>query len=162
MTKKWSTAGGWLYHLTRLTLALVFIYAGAAKLADPQAFARVISEYGLAPEALLIPAAVGLPLLEILGGAGLLLEMRGSLALVAGLTAMFIGVLWFGVLRELNVDCGCFSAKEAAGRDALLHALYRDLFMLAGAAYLHAWRRAGAWAPPRRGIMGIIIAKVRS
>jgi len=49
----WETALTWLYHVLRLGLAGIFIYAGFIKLLDPRAFAHVIAQYDLIPEALL-------------------------------------------------------------------------------------------------------------
>lgn len=137
----------WPYLAVRLVLAGVFLYAGAAKLADPGSFARLIGRYGLLPEGLLPAAAFGLPGLELAAGLALALDLRGALALVAGMLAGFMAVLWFGVLRGLSVDCGCFSAAEAAEHGALFAAMVRDGFMLAGAAYLYLWRALS----PRRG-----------
>lgn len=134
--------GGWCYLALRLALAAVFIYAGAVKLMDPKAFALVISRYGLAPDFLLAPVALGLPALEVLAGLGLILEVRGSLTAITAMLLMFAVVLWFGVLQGLSIDCGCFSAEEQAGHAGLRQALSRDLAMLAVAAYLyfHRWR----------------------
>lgn len=136
------TPAGWVYLALRLALGVVFVYAGAVKLMDPKAFAITISRYGLAPDFLLAPAAIGLPALEVLAGLGLILEVRASLSLITAMLLMFATVLWFGVLQGLSIDCGCFSAEEQAGHDDLRTALQRDLMMLAAAAYLyfHRWR----------------------
>lgn len=130
----------WPYLLPRLGLGLVFVWAGAVKLLDIQAFGVVLARYSLLPEALLLPAAVGLPLLEVVAGLGLMAGVRGSLGLVSGMLALFAGVLWFGVLQGLEIDCGCFSPGELASHDGLRQALYRDLAMLAVAAHLYLWR----------------------
>lgn len=124
----------------RLALGLVFVYAGVVKLLDVQAFARVISQYNLVPEAWLTVAALGLPALEVLAGLGLLLEVRGSLSAVTCLLLLFAGVLWFGVLQGLQIDCGCFSPAELAEQTGLRQGLYRDLLLLAAALYLYLWR----------------------
>ena len=55
----------WLYHVLRLGLAGIFIYAGLIKLLDPRAFAHAIAQYDMIPEALLPLVAVGLPVLEL-------------------------------------------------------------------------------------------------
>jgi uncharacterized membrane protein YphA (DoxX/SURF4 family) len=146
-------AWAWLYLGLRLGLGLVFAYAGAAKLLDIKAFGVIIARYGLVPEPLLLPAALGLPALEVLAGLGLALDLRGSLGAVTAMLAMFCGVLWFGILRGLEIDCGCFSAGELAQQDSLRQALHRDLAMLAAAAYLYSWRwfRGARWAGPGRG-----------
>jgi len=149
---------GWLYLVLRLGLGLVFIYAGAVKLMEPRAFALVLSQYGLVPSALLAPVALGLPALEVLAGLGLCLDLRGSLGIITGMLLVFMVVLWFGVLRGLEIDCGCFSAEEQAGHEGLRAALRRDFYMLAAAVYLyiHRWlsrtRREGG-GPLRSSIM---------
>ncbi|MBU2490287.1 MAG: DoxX family protein [Proteobacteria bacterium] len=135
----------WAYHLVRLALALVFVVAGAAKISDPKAFAVLISHYGLVPDFLLAPAAVGLPLAEILLGLGLAGDIKGSLAGVSALIVLFLFVLWFGILKGLDVDCGCFSTRELAEHAGLRAALYRDFGFAAMAAFLYgcrfAWRK---------------------
>ncbi len=140
---KTEVAWAWLYHLLRWGLAGVFIYAGALKLADPGGFAEIVARYGLVPQALVPWVALGLPALEVLAGLGLILEFRGSLSSITAMLLIFALVLWFGVLRDLDIDCGCFSRNEVAEHHGLRQALYRDLIMLAGAAYLYWWRWRG-------------------
>lgn len=130
----------WPYHLVRLALALVFIYAGAVKLMDVNAFAVVIGRYGMVPQSWLGPVALGLPALELLAGLGLAWDVRGSLSAVSAMLVLFALVLWFGALQGLDIDCGCFSGAELAEHDSLRQALYRDLLMLAGAVFLYWWR----------------------
>ncbi|MEW5913019.1 MAG: MauE/DoxX family redox-associated membrane protein [Thermodesulfobacteriota bacterium] len=136
----------WPYRLLRWGLAAVFVYAGATKLLDPRGFAVILSRYDMVPPALLPWAALGLPALEVAAGLGLAAEVRGSLSLITGLLIVFAGVLWFGVLQGLEIDCGCFAGEELAEHDSLRTALRRDLIMLAAAAYLYWWR----WRQRRR------------
>ncbi len=133
-----------LYWVVRLGLAALFIYAGVAKLLDPKAFARIISAYDIVSEAVLPVVAVGLPLLETVAGIGLLLDIRGSLAVISGLLGLFIFVLEFGILKDLNVDCGCFGTEELAQQGSLRQALYRDLALIGIIVpylYLSRWTR---------------------
>ncbi len=58
----------WLYRLCRWTLGVIFIYAGGTKLLEPEIFAVLIEAYGIVPEGLLMPVAIGLPLLEVIAG----------------------------------------------------------------------------------------------
>lgn len=138
----WRLGRPWLHLLLRLALGGIFVYAGAVKLLDVRGFAVLISQYNLAPEWALGPLAVGLPILELAAGLGLLLDLRGSLTIVTALLLFFCGVLWFGVLQGLSVDCGCFSAEEHSAHDGLRQALVRDLVMLAAAAFLYWHKRA--------------------
>jgi uncharacterized membrane protein YphA (DoxX/SURF4 family) len=119
----------WLYRIVRFGLAALFIYGGVLKLLDPKAFARIISAYDLIPEILLPFVAIGLPLVETVAGIALLFDIRGSLAVISGLLGLFVFVLGYGVLNNLDVDCGCFGAEELAQQDNLRLAFYRDLFL---------------------------------
>jgi uncharacterized membrane protein YphA (DoxX/SURF4 family) len=131
----------WSYRLIRIGVGLVFVWAGALKLVDPRAFARVISEYGLVPDDLLVFVALGLPAAEFLAGVGLVFDVKGSLAAIFGLVVLFLGVLGFGLLSNLDIDCGCFSPREIRSRDSLRIAFFRDLWLMCGVVYLFAWRR---------------------
>jgi len=120
----------WPYRILRFSLAAMFIYGGVMKLFDPKSFARVISSYDIVPEILLPFVAIGLPLLETVAGIALLFDVRGSLAVISGLLGMFVFVLGYGILSDLNVDCGCFGTEELAQQDSLRQAFYRDLFLV--------------------------------
>ena len=126
----------WVNYLIRFILGSVFLYAGITKIFDPKAFARVISQYDLVPENLLAPVAIGLPVLEVLAGVGLFFAVRGSLSVISGLLVMFVFVLWYGILRNLDIDCGCFSPQELKSQASLWHAFYRDIAMIAATGYL--------------------------
>jgi uncharacterized membrane protein YphA (DoxX/SURF4 family) len=130
----------WLPFLICLGLGLVFIYAGIVKLMDPKAFARIISHYDLIPSVFLPVAAIGLPVLELLAGIGIILAVRGSLTLTFSLLILFVTVLWSGILKNLDVDCGCFSAEDLKSQAGLWQALYRDLVMIGAAVFLYLFR----------------------
>ena len=130
----------WFSLLLRMGLGLVFIYAGVVKLLDPKAFARIISQYDLIPSALLPVAAIGLPVLELLAGIGIILAVRGSLTLTFSLLILFVTVLWYGILKNLDVDCGCFSAEDLKSQSGLWQAFYRDLVMIGAAVFLYLFR----------------------
>ena len=127
----------WLSFLIRLGLGSVFIYAGTLKLLDPKAFARTISRYDLIPDSILPVAAIGLPVLELLAGIGVILAIRGSLSVMLSLLALFTAVLWYGILSNLNVDCGCFSGEDLKSQAGLWQAFYRDLIMMGAAIFLY-------------------------
>lgn len=131
---------GRLYLLVRIALAVLFIYAGTLKLMSPKAFARVISQYDLLPEPLLPVVAIGLPIIEVLAGIALIFDLRSGLHGVSGLILLFVFVLGYGVYNEMDVDCGCFGPEELANQRSLVRALYRDLALLGGAAFLYLSR----------------------
>ena len=64
------------YHLIRLSLALVFVYAGAVKIQDIIAFAGHVAAYQLLPYAMNYLVAATLPYVEFLAGVLLLLNVR--------------------------------------------------------------------------------------
>jgi len=134
------------HRVVRIALGLVFVWAGAVKLVDPRAFARVLSGYQMIPESLLAPIAIGLPLVEFLVGTGLVFNVRGSLSVVFGLLVMFLAVLGFAMYNNLDVDCGCFSPEEIDVHNSLRTAFFRDVGLMAGAVYLFFWRRSRARA----------------
>ena len=133
----------------RWILGVVFIYSGATKLIEPQHFAVLIDAYGLLPDALLMPVAVILPALEVVAGAGLLVDVRGSLGTVTALLLLFVLILSYGIHMGLDVDCGCFGPDdpEAEAFHGLKLALYRDMVMLAAIVLLYVWRHVGHISP---------------
>jgi len=141
----------WSYRLVRFCLGLIFLAAGSVELSDPAAFADLISVYGIVPESLLPWVAFGLPAVEVIAGLGLIFDVRGSLSAILAMLAMFVFILWFGILKDLDVDCGCFSAEELEEHGALRGALYRDLWMIASVLYLYGWRW-GTESIPRGGM----------
>jgi uncharacterized membrane protein YphA (DoxX/SURF4 family) len=136
----WEVGLTWLYHVLRLALAGVFIYAGLIKLLDPRAFAHTIAQYDLLPDGLLPLAAVGLPALELLAGIGLAFEVRGSLTLMAVLLLIFSVILGYAVWHNLDIDCGCFTAAELDAQHGVKTAFGRDLLMIGTTLFLY-WRR---------------------
>ncbi|MRR07642.1 MAG: DoxX family membrane protein [Deltaproteobacteria bacterium] len=130
----------WSYRLLRIVIGGIFIYSGAIKLLDVKGFARMISLYDLVPEQLLAPVAIGLPALELVAGIGILFEIPGALSAIFGMLLMFCSILWYGILQDLDIDCGCFSTAELKGQDSLRQALYRDFVMIAGCFYLYLYR----------------------
>lgn len=139
----------WPYRIIRICLAIIFIYAGVAKLIDPKAFARTISSYDLIPGSFLPFVAIGLPILEVLAGIGLFLDLRGSLAVITGLLLMFFFVLGYGIANDLEIDCGCFGAAEIAAKDGLRTAFIRDLIFIPTVAFLYISR----WLQARSAVI---------
>jgi len=130
------------YRLVRWSLGVVFLYAGGSKLIDPQAFAVLIDSYGIVPGPLVMPAVIGLPLLEVVAAVGLVIDIRGSLTAIGALLVVFMAILGYGIWMGLDVDCGCFGPEDPESRayHGLRLALYRDFAMLAGVIYLYTWR----------------------
>jgi len=140
-----------IYHLIRVLLSATFLWSGISKLMDPTEFALIIDGYGLMPDAWILPLAIALPLLEMVFGLGLLLDIRGSLAVITGLLMLFIAILSYGIWLGLDVDCGCFGPEdpEAKAFHGLWSALVRDIIMMLGIFYLY-YQRFNQIVTPKR------------
>ncbi len=140
-----------LYHIGRLGIGALFIYAGSLKMSDPAVLAVLIDAFGIVPEGLIGPLSVLLPALELLAGAALLFDIEGSLAIITGLLILFTAILGYGIWMGLDVDCGCFGPQEPEAKafQGLRTSMYRDLAMLAGVVFLYAWRRERGIQPIR-------------
>lgn len=97
--------------------------------------------------------AIGLPLIEAVAGLALLFDRPWGLHLITVLLALFAFVLGYGILGDLNVDCGCFGAEELNKQAGLRAAFYRDLILIGIVMpYLYAARRFGTRAEERQSI----------
>lgn len=149
----------------RLALGGVFVYAGSSKVLDPGGLAASIRSYELPlPEWFVSLSAHALPYFEVLLGLYLMagLFTRASALAANAFMIVFIAALVQGVLRGLEIDCGCFgsAAGSAAGVwQSPWVALARDLGLLGlglwlvrmgpGAFALDTRLRSGGPARPR-------------
>ena len=121
----------WIDRLSRWLLAAVMIFAAVPKLADPAAFAEVVGAYGLLPDILVVPAAIFLPALELVGAFLLIRGRVSGLWITALLMLLFIAVLSYGIWLGLDIDCGCFGPEDSESKafSTLRTALIRDLLL---------------------------------
>ena len=121
----------WIDRLSRWLLAAVMILAAVPKLADPAAFAEVVGAYGLLPDFLVGPAAIFLPVIELVGAFLLIRGRISGLWITALLMVLFIAVLSYGIWLGLDIDCGCFGPEESESKafSSLRTALVRDLLL---------------------------------
>lgn len=149
---------GWISHRSlplaergiRWLLAGIFTYSGAIKLMDPHRFAEILSGFGLLPDALLFPAALLLPILELVAGVGLAFGLRGSLAAIAAMLVLFMAVLVYGIHLGLDIDCGCFGPEDPEqAYKGLKNALFRDGIMTAAVLFLYWSRGRTRWRAGR-------------
>lgn len=127
----------------RCVLGGIFAYSGVVKLMDPERFTVIIAGFGLLPEALIRPAAILLPLLELLSGIGLIFAVRGCLSAIALMLVMFMAVLAWGIHLGLDIDCGCFGPEDPEqAYKGLKTALVRDGAMMLAvlAVYWQNWK----------------------
>ena len=129
----------------RLGLAVVWAWAGLAKISDPEAAAQAVRAYRLLPEALVKPFGYGLPFLEIALAVLLLVGLgtRVAAALSGLLLLVYIGSIASVWARGISIDCGCFGGGGAvsASHTAYLQEILRDLGFLLLAGWLVRWPR---------------------
>jgi uncharacterized membrane protein YphA (DoxX/SURF4 family) len=132
------------YHLCRLLLGGLFIWAGAVKALDVPAFAGQIAAYQLLPYAWNYVVAAVLPYIELLAGFLVVANIRVKpAALLTGLlNVVFIVVLASVLARGLNIDCGCFGPDAGT---TPLQALGRDLVLLALAVAVYRQHDRYTW-----------------
>ena len=118
---------------SRVVLGGVFLLAGATKIANPGALAAAIRSYELPlPEWFVSLSAHALPYLEVLLGLYLLAGLFTKISAWAtnGLTLLFLLALLQGVVRGLEIDCGCFGSSAGETSNLWLAAA-RDVGLLA-------------------------------
>jgi len=127
--------GYYSYHLGRLLLGAVFVYAGLLKALDVPTFAGQVAAYQLLPYQWNYVVAAALPYIEILAGGLLIanLRVRAAALTVGGLCGLFIILLLSVLLRGLEIDCGCFGPQI---KSTPLQALLRNLVLLAMAHFV--------------------------
>lgn len=116
--------------VARLLLAVVFLVAAVAKLADMSGSRRALEDFHV-PGALIAPSALALPVLEVT--AAVLLVFKPTAQDGAGLAAVlllaFVGGIVAALRRGVAPDCHCFgqlhsrpAGKETIARNTALGA----------------------------------------
>jgi uncharacterized membrane protein YphA (DoxX/SURF4 family) len=130
------------YHLCRLLLGGIFLYAGVVKVMDPVGFAGEIANYQILPYRLNFLVAATLPFVEMLAGSLLMLnyKVRPASLVIGGLNLVFIVALSSLLMRGLDIDCGCF---RPGAHSSATTALWRDVgfMVLAVVTFVGSGRR---------------------
>ena len=125
--------------LLRLFLGVIFVYASFDKILRPAAFAEIIYNYQILPEALISITSIFLPWLEMLLGLLLIFGfwLPGAVLICNSLFLIFFATLIFNSARGLDIDCGCFSVSAGTSSGGhMLWYLLRDVFFLLVGLYL--------------------------
>lgn len=112
-----------VWTLSRLVFGALFLYAGAAKMADGAAFAAAVFNYQLLPSWAVYWAAMAIPAVEVVCGLALCVNTlaRGASVILNLMMAGFLGAQALAMSRGLNVTCGCFGvASESITRETLI------------------------------------------
>ncbi len=121
----------------RVILGGIFLWASWDKILAPDAFAQIIENYQLLPDALIPVAAVLLPWVEAVCGLCLITGFGagGAALIVSVLMVVFIGALTINLFRGIDVNCGCFSVDVTEPGNTPLE-IARDGVILAGAIWV--------------------------
>lgn len=126
--------------VARLLLGGVMLVAGLLKVTKPDVSARAVQAYQILPFDLATYVGYGLPILEILLGALLVLGLfTRTAAAVSGvlLVAFIIGIAsaW---ARGISIDCGCFGQGGTIdpSQARYLEEILRDVGLVLGAVWL--------------------------
>ena len=117
----------------------LFIYAGVLKAWDPVKFAADVQNFRILPWSIGVRLAFYLPWLEIICGVALVIGwMRsGALAILTGLTVIFIVATIAAQARGIDLECGCFGSATKNLSFASHMAILAG--MLAGLVILWLW-----------------------
>lgn len=137
------------YRVVCTVLGGIFIYSGWLKLTDLRPFSAVIGAFGLVPVEVRSIAAFLISSSEIIAGAGLILDIKGTLTAMLFMMILFIMVLGYGIQMGFDIDCGCFGNDDPVGAafHGLRSALVRDLILISLTLYLYIWRRVNSFKP---------------
>lgn len=124
----------YLLFIIRIVLGFVFVYAGAEKIADPDAFAISISNYRLFPVEVLNLFAITLPWIEIVSGILLLfgISVKENSTIIFSLLLIFTLAIVISLFRGLSIDCGCFGKGSQIG----LMKIGENILMIVGSFIL--------------------------
>ena len=114
----------------RIILGFVFIYAGAEKISDPEAFAISISNYRLLPTAAINFFAITLPWFELVAGILLIfgIAVKENSSILFSMLLVFTIAIVISLFRGLSIDCGCFGKGTQIG----LYKLGENTLMIIG------------------------------
>lgn len=120
----------------RISLGLVFVYAGVLKIRDPIAFAGSVAAYKLLPYFFNYLVAATIPWVELTCGLLLIVgyRVRAAAGITAAMNILFIVLLASTIVRGLDIDCGCF--RQGGEKTSAWIAIMRDILFLSAALIL--------------------------
>ncbi len=137
----------WTGTLLRVALAGILFFAAVPKLFEADGARSVIIAYRLVPDALVPLLSWGLPILELVLGALLLVGLFtrwAALATALLMLGFMIGVVSVWV-RGYSIECGCFGGGGDVTEDGktlrYVGYLLRDFLFVGMATWLVAWPR---------------------
>lgn len=125
-----------LHWISRIFLAVIFIYAGYTKIVNPIQFAAAIEKYQILPPGAVIRVVNTLPWIEVVVGVLLIvgIKIRCFAATAGAILAFFVVIMAITHARGIEADCGCFGIGEPISILTLL----RDTIFIIPAVFLLA------------------------
>lgn len=122
--------GFYSWHLGRILLGGLFVYAGIIKGLHVEVFAEQVAAYEILSGHWNLVVAAILPFIELIVGLHLVFNrwVRASAVVVAGFCSLYLLLLASVVLRGLEFSCGCFGPEDTS---TPLQAFVRLMFLLA-------------------------------
>lgn len=124
----------WIVLTLRMIVGAVFIYAGATKIIHPDRFADSIATFQLLPDYLIGILALGLPPFEVIAGIMMIVGWKHRVAnlSILLLTVIFAMAIVQGLIRGIEIDCGCFGGGNPSATKTWM-SLGRDLLLFLAA-----------------------------
>ena len=121
----------------RIALGAIFLFSCAGKIANPTAFAAIVTNYQLLPPPLVSATAVVFPWIEAVCGLALVFGRleKGAALLISLMMVVFTGLILYNGYRGLNIACGCFSLAANEPSNIAVNTL-RNLVILAAGAWV--------------------------
>jgi uncharacterized membrane protein YphA (DoxX/SURF4 family) len=106
---RWSLQIQYVTLVFRLLLAVVFLIAGASKIAHPWVFVHTVEGYRMLPGSLARPFGLALPWVEVLLALYLLVGLftRVAAVVMCAVLVMFLFALGVQLAHGHTGDCGC-------------------------------------------------------
>jgi uncharacterized membrane protein YphA (DoxX/SURF4 family) len=123
--------------VVRIALGAIFMFSCAGKIADPAAFAAIVTNYQLLPPPMVSATAVVFPWIEAVCGLALVFGRleKGAALLISLMMVVFTGLILYNGYRGLNIACGCFSLAANEPSNIAVNTL-RNLVILAAGAWV--------------------------
>jgi thiol-disulfide isomerase/thioredoxin len=125
----------WLIYSLRITLGLIFIVGGVAKIPNISKFVNIVISYSILPSNLAHLYGNVAPWVELFIGCSLVLGLlvQFSLALLVPLIISFIVANSYALIKTISTSCGCFGTFLSISHPV---SLTIDIFILFSAFFL--------------------------
>lgn len=102
--------------LLRWSVGALFVFSGATKLLDINSFTQAVRDFAVVNSALVPFITYSIPVLEIILGGALVLNVRVVAATnsLLALLALFSALMYEKLLEGMKISCGCFGGPDTS------------------------------------------------